>query len=112
MRGVKAFIDRAKDYVNEEGKIRYPCGKCLNRSLQPLEIVKSHLVRNGIQQSYKVWQFHRGSFDARQSNVEYSVDGDGDEDEMGDVLADPGGPSRFEETSHIANDGSNESSYE
>ena len=55
MRGVKAFIDRAKDYVNEEGKIRYPCGKCLNRSLQPLEIVKSHLVRNGIQQSYKVW---------------------------------------------------------
>ena len=58
MRGDKPFVDKAKDYVNKEGKIRCPCRKCLNRSFQPLEIVKSHLVRNGIQQSYKVWSLH------------------------------------------------------
>ncbi|KAF4403393.1 hypothetical protein G4B88_008039 [Cannabis sativa] len=99
IKGVKAFVERAKAYVNTQGQVRCPCGFCLNRSFQDLYIVEHHLVQNGIQQTYTIWSYYGESFQSQQyENNDLVDDGDDDSDEMANVLADICGHDEFGET--------------
>ena len=66
---------RARDYVNEQGKVRCSCQNYLNRKFQALYIVQNHLIDRGFQQSYTVWSFHGETFVDLQSNNEVSKSG-------------------------------------
>ncbi|XP_073064444.1 uncharacterized protein [Primulina eburnea] len=96
--GVRTFVTRAIEYVNEEGKIRCPCNTCLNHLYQPLRLVEIHLIKYGIQQSYKVWDYHGERYE--HPPIEHEVLSDIDaQDEMIDVLADLTGPVEIGESS-------------
>ncbi|KZV14263.1 hypothetical protein F511_43974 [Dorcoceras hygrometricum] len=89
--GVRMFVARAVAYANEEGKISCPCNNCLNHRLQPLRLVEIHLIQYGIQQSYKVWDYHGEQYE--HPSIEHETLSDSDvHDEMTDVLADLSGP--------------------
>ena len=47
--GVKMFISRVETYVNEDGKVRCPCRKCLNLYWHTLRVVHNHLIDKGFQ---------------------------------------------------------------
>ncbi|XP_042460322.1 uncharacterized protein LOC122043812 [Zingiber officinale] len=86
------------EYTNEEGKIRCPCNTCLNHLYQPLRLVEIHLIKYGIQQSYKVWDYHGEQYE--HPLIEHEVLSDSDaQDEMIDVLADLTGPVEIGESS-------------
>lgn len=95
--GVKAFIDKAKSYVNEQGVIRCPCQKCLNRMFQMLSTVEAHLIDYGFQQTYKKWTFHgEVSEDSDSDNMVHGDDYRRDDDEIFEFLNDVIGRSNNE----------------
>ena len=85
--GLQAFINMARPYVNDRGRIKCPCKKCLNGLTHPLEIVEAHIFRNGFAESYVTWIYH-GEIDVRTANVYRQNERDGVEDEMMDVIDD------------------------
>lgn len=93
----KQFVQWVANYVNVEGKVRSPCGNCLNALLQPLGLAEIHLVQYGIQQSYTVCSFHEKSFHAPANNEEST---EVENDEMAYVLQDIARHEGLGETSH------------
>ncbi|XP_073119967.1 uncharacterized protein [Henckelia pumila] len=86
------------EYADEEGKISCPCNNCLNYLLQPLGLVEIHLIKYGIQQSYKVWDYHGEQYEHPPTEHEVLSD-TGDQDEMIDVFADLTEPVEIGESS-------------
>ena len=62
LNGVEAFLDKARNYANEEGLIRWPCVYCVSSFSHTLSMVEAHLIDRGFQQSYQIWNFHGESF--------------------------------------------------
>ncbi|KAI3803640.1 hypothetical protein L1987_31798 [Smallanthus sonchifolius] len=58
IKGLQKFIDNAKNYVDEDGKIYCPCKKCANSYRQSLSFVYSHVRVNGFLQAYDTWFYH------------------------------------------------------
>ncbi|XP_042425958.1 uncharacterized protein LOC122013798 [Zingiber officinale] len=96
--GVWMFVARVVEYINEEGKIRCPCNNCLNHRLHPPGLVEIHLVRYGIQQSYKIWDYHGEQYEHPPIEHEDLSDIDAP-DEMTNVLDDLTGPVEIGESS-------------
>ncbi|EXB94459.1 hypothetical protein L484_018960 [Morus notabilis] len=53
-----AFLEMAKNHVNEKGQIRYPCNNCVNYFWHTLEEVDAHIIRKGFDPFYDVWMYH------------------------------------------------------
>ena len=90
--GAKEFSERAKLYVNSDGKASCPCRHCRNASLQLPDTVFHHIVNNGFDLSYKTWIYHGEhlpGFGSDQSDEAGSTDGeptDGVDDLLHDVF--------------------------
>ncbi|XP_062104613.1 uncharacterized protein LOC133815841 [Humulus lupulus] len=87
--GVKAFVERAKTYMNEQGQIRCPCAVCLNRNLHDSSTVEHHLIEKGIQHTYTIWAYHGESYPPQECESEDSMDEEESETErvkLADVL--------------------------
>ncbi|KAF4360508.1 hypothetical protein G4B88_003391 [Cannabis sativa] len=56
--GVVAFLERAKNFVDETGLVKCPCNKCVNIQLQTINVIEHHLFNNGFLQSYTNWYWH------------------------------------------------------
>ena len=93
--GVKIFIEQAHSHLDEEGKCRCPCKKCLNCYSHRIDIVERHIFLKGFSVNYVNWINHDEE-DHNTPNVqdeEYDAEGEGsdnddDEDEMMNALND------------------------
>ncbi|KAL0559314.1 hypothetical protein IC582_003922 [Cucumis melo] len=56
--GVSQFLEVAKLHVNDSGRTRCPCKKCMNSMWESLEGVERHLLTVGISPSYVNWIYH------------------------------------------------------
>ncbi|CAH9139349.1 unnamed protein product [Cuscuta epithymum] len=56
-KGLQGFIDYAKDFVNEEGKISCPCKRCVNGEIFPPKDVRRHIFECGFDVTYAHWVF-------------------------------------------------------
>ncbi|KAH7862298.1 hypothetical protein Vadar_002621 [Vaccinium darrowii] len=56
--GVESFIQFAMANLGSEAEIRCPCIDCLNTKKVSSVVVKIHLIRRGIDPSYKTWVHH------------------------------------------------------
>ena len=45
--GAMAFLERAKNYMNEDGFVSCPCINCLNVTMQTLPVVEAHIIDKG-----------------------------------------------------------------
>src|SRR3954470_19625695 len=82
--GLKQFVERARNYVNEQGCVSCPCNRCNNFDTQTINIVEWHIFRYGFQQRYETWVYH-GEHVIPSINEDLSTANDG-ADEMVDVL--------------------------
>ncbi|KAI5328109.1 hypothetical protein L3X38_027505 [Prunus dulcis] len=57
--GVEGFLNFAVENLVNTTHIRCPCVKCRNIRLFGVGIIRDHLYFNGIDQSYKIWIWHR-----------------------------------------------------
>jgi hypothetical protein len=93
--GVDKFIQFAFEKLpNNNGRFYCPCMKCFNCSKLHFELIKSHLICHGINQSYTNWKWHGESVTmpiASNSNV---VDVDMN-DRLDDMIHDIG-PESFQ----------------
>ena len=60
IQGVVRFVEFASLHAHN-GKIFYPCTKCVNLNLVPPLLARDHMWSKGILRSYKHWKFHRES---------------------------------------------------
>ncbi|KAJ8636403.1 hypothetical protein MRB53_010670 [Persea americana] len=74
-KGVKDFIEYARNYVDKGNRIKCPRNKCNNRYFKPINMVKAHLEQNGMEKTYTRWVFHGEDFEEMSE----------DEDDDGDV---------------------------
>ena len=56
--GAMTFLDRAKSFVNDQGKIHCPCKECRNVLHKTLDVVKTHIITHGFDVDYNTWTFH------------------------------------------------------
>ncbi|CAH9113242.1 unnamed protein product [Cuscuta europaea] len=84
--GLQGFIDYAKDFVNEEGKISCPCKHCVNGQMFPLRDVKRHIFECGFDVTYAHWVFHGEP--PELPSYQNSIAGNESDDEMAAVLND------------------------
>ncbi|XXG72512.1 hypothetical protein AAC387_Pa07g1585 [Persea americana] len=73
MKGVKDFIEYARNYADKGNRIKCPYNKCNNRYFKPINMVKAHLEENGMDKTYTRWVFHGKDFEEMSEE-----DGDGD----------------------------------
>ncbi|KAI3708781.1 hypothetical protein L2E82_38226 [Cichorium intybus] len=85
MNGAIAFADMAKAYVDSEGRIHCPCNKCVNVRKHAPNVLCSHIIHHGFQQSYEKWTFHGESHCAYETNDEY-VESDDESNDGVDAL--------------------------
>ena len=52
MNGVKDFVENIVNFVDSSGKVRCPCKKCVNMSLERIGVIRGHLLQNGFHQFY------------------------------------------------------------
>ena len=97
--GIKSFIKVAEQCINENNLVRCPCKECQNAFFKSLHIVKTHLRRYGIAESYTKWVFHCEEpefVDNSQMNVgsmpssrnDFTFDNEEDDDEMYNLIHD------------------------
>ena len=67
--GVKRFIEQARNHLDEEGKCRCPCKKCLNCYSHRIDIVERHIFLKGFSSNYVNWINH-GEEDPDTPNVD------------------------------------------
>ena len=46
------------NYANEEGLVRCPCRKCVNRLWQPIGIFEAHIIDREFNSLYKKWRYY------------------------------------------------------
>ena len=77
--GVLKFMEFASKHASD-GKIFYPCTKCVNLSLVPPGVAHEHLWSKGMLQSYTHWKWHEESAavptatECRSSHVQDSLE--------------------------------------
>ncbi|KAL2491302.1 Uncharacterized protein Adt_26930 [Abeliophyllum distichum] len=79
-----------RPYVNNRGRIKCLCKKCLNGLTHPLEIVEAHIFRNGFAENYVTLMYHSET-DVHTTNVYRQNEKAGVEIEMMDVMDDVAG---------------------
>ncbi|CAL9010589.1 unnamed protein product [Prunus brigantina] len=57
--GVEGFLNFVVENLGNTTHIRCPCVKCGNIRLFGVGIIRDHLYFNGIDQSYKIWTWHK-----------------------------------------------------
>ncbi|KAH7835951.1 hypothetical protein Vadar_031397 [Vaccinium darrowii] len=87
LQGVIDFMAFARKNIRDgETEISCPCKKCHNFVRKKIDVVKEHLVVNGISPSYTVWIFHGERSQPRDQGIENSgqgnFDGQNDMEEM------------------------------
>ncbi|CAL9012897.1 unnamed protein product [Prunus brigantina] len=84
--GIQDFIEFARRHNPGATRIRCPCRRCNNTLWETIENVGFHLVRNGMIETYSIWNLHGEQVDhASSSNVETIVDPN---DEVMDIIQD------------------------
>ncbi|XP_012830522.1 PREDICTED: uncharacterized protein LOC105951618 isoform X2 [Erythranthe guttata] len=56
--GVTGFMKFALQHIGERKDIPCPCGNCLNQIFHSPYVVQMHLLINGMDVDYSVWEFH------------------------------------------------------
>ncbi|CAL9000633.1 unnamed protein product, partial [Prunus brigantina] len=68
--GIEDFIEFARRHNPGATRIRCPCRRCNNTLWETIENVGFHLVRNGMIETYSIWNLHGEQLDnASSSNV-------------------------------------------
>ncbi|CAL9005878.1 unnamed protein product [Prunus brigantina] len=90
--GIQDFIKFARRHNPGATRIRCPCRRCNNTLWETIENVGFHLVRNGMIETYSIWNLHGEQVDhasssnaTRVANVETIVDPN---DEVMDIIQD------------------------
>ncbi|KAK9048839.1 hypothetical protein SSX86_032194 [Deinandra increscens subsp. villosa] len=61
--GLKAFLVRCKDHLNERGKCRCPCNDCNNMEWGTIKELECHIHSKGFCKGYQTWIFHGESYE-------------------------------------------------
>ncbi|CAL2237922.1 unnamed protein product [Prunus armeniaca] len=90
--GIEDFIEFARRHNPGATRIRCPCRRCNNTLWQTIENVRFHLVRNGMIETYSIWNLHGEQLEhasssnaTRVDNVEPIVDAN---DQVMDIIQD------------------------
>ncbi|BBG96738.1 hypothetical protein Prudu_005627 [Prunus dulcis] len=90
--GIEDFIEFARRQNPDATRIRCPCRKCNNTLWETIENVGFHLVRNGMIETYSIWNLHGEQLDhasssnaTRMDSVEPIVDHN---DQVMDIIED------------------------
>ncbi|KAI5334996.1 hypothetical protein L3X38_025129 [Prunus dulcis] len=90
--GIEDFIEFARRQNPGATRIRCPCRKCNNTLWETIENVGFHLVRNGMIETYSIWNLHGEQLDhasssnaTRMDSVEPIVDHN---DQVMDIIED------------------------
>ncbi|BBH03030.1 hypothetical protein Prudu_013783 [Prunus dulcis] len=90
--GIEDFIEFARRHNPGATRIRCPCRRCNNTLWETIENVGFHLVRNGMIETYSIWNLHGEQLDhasssnaTRMDNVEPIVDPN---DQVMDIIQD------------------------
>ena len=65
--GVQEFLNFASNHAHLDGKISCPCKKCVYTNSWSTDVVRAHLVSNGICRGYDPWFFNGESSSAKTS---------------------------------------------
>ncbi|CAL8988565.1 unnamed protein product [Prunus brigantina] len=89
--GIQDFIEFARRHNPGATRIRCPCRRCNNTLWETIENVGFHLVRNGMIETYSIWNLHGEQVDlasssnaTRVANVETIVDPNDEEKRVDD----------------------------
>ncbi|KAL3834609.1 hypothetical protein ACJIZ3_009345 [Penstemon smallii] len=66
--GVRSFMRFSYKNMPHKDKWLCPCGRCLNQSLYPPNLVKLHLLTHGIDVTYSEWTHHGETSDIHAEN--------------------------------------------
>ncbi|KAL3839071.1 hypothetical protein ACJIZ3_023662 [Penstemon smallii] len=66
--GVRTFMRFSYKNMPHKDKWLCPCGRCLNQSLYPPNLVKLHLLKHGIDVTYSEWTRHGETSDIHVEN--------------------------------------------
>lgn len=67
-KGANDFVDFAFENASEDGRISCPCMKCTNSYSWTREVVRDHLICNGISPNYDNWFFYGEPISRDRSN--------------------------------------------
>ena len=65
--GVQKFLNFASNHAHPDGTISCLCKKCVHTNSWPIDVVRVHLVSNGICRGYDPWVFNRESSSTKTS---------------------------------------------
>ncbi|XP_026452382.1 uncharacterized protein LOC113352830 [Papaver somniferum] len=74
-RGLNEFIKIVRDHTDSMGRTCFPCARCKNGHLDPIQVVEDHLQDFGIHKDYTLWIHHGEDYEI------VSDDDDVDEEE-------------------------------
>ncbi|KAI5352800.1 hypothetical protein L3X38_005692 [Prunus dulcis] len=90
--GIEDFIEFARRHNPGATRIQCPCRRCNNTLWETIENVGFHLVRNGMIETYSIWNLHREQLNhtsssnaTRMDSVEPIVDPN---DQVMDIIQD------------------------
>ncbi|KAI5341710.1 hypothetical protein L3X38_009585 [Prunus dulcis] len=72
--GIEEFIEFARRHNPSATRIRCPCRRCNNTFWETIENVGFHLVRNGMIETYSIWNLHGEQVDHASSSNAPRVD--------------------------------------
>ncbi|KAI5339109.1 hypothetical protein L3X38_018381 [Prunus dulcis] len=72
--GIEDFIEFARRHNPGATRIRCPCRRCNNTLFESIETVGFHLVRNGMIETYSIWNLHGEQVDHASSSNSPRVD--------------------------------------
>ncbi|KAI5313812.1 hypothetical protein L3X38_042988 [Prunus dulcis] len=72
--GIEEFIEFARRHNPSATRIRCPCRRCNNTFWETIENVGFHLVRNGMIETYSIWNLHGEQVDDASSSNAPRVD--------------------------------------
>ncbi|CAL8991120.1 unnamed protein product, partial [Prunus brigantina] len=72
--GIEDFIEFARRHNPGATRIRCPCRRCNNTLWETIENVGFHLVRNGMVETYSIWNLHGEQLDNASSSNATRVD--------------------------------------
>ncbi|KAI5333401.1 hypothetical protein L3X38_023532 [Prunus dulcis] len=72
--GIEEFIEFARRHNPSATRIRCPCRRCNNTFWETIENVGFHLVRNGMIETYSIWNLHSEQVDHASSSNAPRVD--------------------------------------
>jgi len=76
--GVKEFMNFIQGKFNENVEILCPCSRCLNQKYQKQDVVRKHILMNGMETTYTRWIHHGESLDVNV--IEHPIDMHEDDD--------------------------------